>query len=357
MMLKLNAKVLAAGLGAILTLTTSVTCQAASPDIAPTAAWLTEAELANQSVQIEQFWQQQVVQGSLTGAAGVQLHYAYVKPAAAKASIVLISGRTESVLKYQELFYDLSRQGYAVFSMDHRGQGLSGRMLPDPQIGHIEDFQLYVDDLNAFIQKMQPEFVGKPLALAHSMGGAVLSYYLAQHPDVFQAAVLASPMHQANAKLVFGPADGCYVAAAAGWTCPDCYAGFSAQPYQAGPFAGNPYTHSELRYQRFRQAYQQPKVQLGGPSWQWLSEACDVAADLPKIAEQIKTPVLVLQAGADSIVTASAQHEFCKALGSSCHQSAVTVIPGAAHELLIEADQYRLPALNAMQAFFARYLR
>jgi len=324
---------------------------------ATAVAWLAEAELASQSQQIEQFWQQQVVQGSFKGAGGVPLHFAYVKPAAAKAAIVLIAGRTESVVKYQELFYDLSRQGYAVFAYDHRGQGLSGRMLADPQIGHVEDFQLYVDDLQTFMQKMQPEFSAKPLALAHSMGGAILSYYLAQYPDSFQAAVMASPMHQANAQLVFGPSDGCYLASALGWTCPDCYAGFSAQPYQAGAFSDNPYTHSELRYQRFRAAYQQyPKVQLGGPSWHWLAEACHVAAELPQIAGQIKTPVLILQAGADAIVTAAAQQQFCQVLGPQCEGGSVKVIAGAAHELLIEADAYRLPALTAIQQFFSRYI-
>lgn len=325
----------------------------------PAAAvgWLTEAELTSQSQQIEQFWQQQVVQGSFNGAAGVPLHYAYVKPAAAKATVVLISGRTESVIKYQELFYDLSRQGYAVFAYDHRGQGLSGRMLANSQMGHVEDFQLYVDDLHLFIQKMQPEFITKPLALAHSMGGAILSYYLAQYPDSFQAAVMASPMHQANTQLLFGPSDGCYLASALGWTCPDCYAGFAAQPYQAGAFEDNPYTHSELRYQRFRAAYQQyPTAQLGGPSWQWLAQACDVAAELPQIASQINTPVLILQAGADTIVTAKAQQQFCQSLGSQCDGGAVKVIDGAAHELLIEADVYRLPALTAIQQFFDRYI-
>lgn len=326
---------------------------------APASAvgWLTEAELATQGQQIEQFWQQQVVQGSFSGAGGVPLHFAYVKPAAAKATVVLISGRTESVIKYQELFYDLSRQGYAVFAYDHRGQGLSGRMLADPQVGHVEDFQLYVDDLQLFIQKMQPEFVGQPLALAHSMGGAILSYYLAQYPQTFQAAVMASPMHQANTQLVFGPSDGCYLAAALSWTCPDCYAGFAAQPYQAGPFQDNPYTHSELRYQRFRAAYQQyPKAQLGGPSWQWLAQACDVVSELSQIAGQIKTPVLILQAGADTIVTAAAQQQFCLSLGPQCEGGAVKVIAGAAHELLIEADAHRLPALTAIDQFFSRYL-
>lgn len=327
-------------------------------DTNPSATWLTETALVEKSATIAQFWQTEVKQQQLVTPDGVTLQLAYAKPAAAKASIVLISGRTESILKYQEMFYDLTQQGYAVFSYDHRGQGLSSRKLSDPQIGHINDFQQYVDDLHLVMQQWQEQFVGQPVALSHSMGGAVLSYYLAQHPNSFKAAAMVAPMHQANATLVFGPSDGCYVASAVSWACPECYAGFSSQPYRATPFENNPYTSSNIRYQRFRDAYQQhPQIQLGGPSWQWLQQACDVAEALPAVAKNIRTPVLIMQAGADSIVTAAAQQQFCQQLGSACEGGRVEVIEGAQHELLIEADQYRLPTLSAIDAFYHKHLQ
>lgn len=95
---------------------------------------LTETELAAQQVQIDLFWQKQVSQGIFKGVGNVPLHYAYAIPANAKATIVILNGRTESVLKYQEMYFELTRQGYAVFSYDHRGQGLSGRLNEDPQL-------------------------------------------------------------------------------------------------------------------------------------------------------------------------------------------------------------------------------
>ncbi len=318
---------------------------------------LTEANLNTQQVQIDLFWQRQVSQGSFAGVGGVMLHYAFVAPVHAKATVVILNGRTESVLKYQEMFYELARQGYAVFSYDHRGQGLSDRLLTDSQIGHVENFQHYVQDVALFMAQFSNQMPGPKLLMAHSMGGAIASAYLAKAPTQFIAAAMSAPMHAPNTEVIFSAKDGCYLAAALGWSCRDCYAGFVSAPYAAGSFVGNIYTQSEIRYRRFREQYQQqPKIQLGGPSWQWVAQACAIADEMPFIATQIKTPVLILQAGDDSAVTAQAQNEFCQQLGNYCEGGHVLHVAGARHEFFIEADQYRLPALTAVLDFYQQKL-
>lgn len=318
---------------------------------------LTETALDAQQVQIELFWQKQVTQGSFIGIGQVPLHFAYTIPADAKASIVIFNGRTESVLKYQEMYFELARQGYAVFSYDHRGQGLSGRLTEDPQLGHVEDFQHYVQDAGLFMAKFSDQMPGPKLLMAHSMGGAIASAYLAKAPKQFIGAAMSAPMHAANAEVLFGAKDGCYLAAAVRWSCSDCYAGFVSQPYKPGSFAGNIYTQSEIRYRRFREQYQQqPKIQLGAPSWQWLSQACAIADEMPAIAANIQTPILILQAGDDSAVTPQAQNEFCQAIGSYCVGGQVMRFEGARHEFFIETDQYRLPALTAVLDFYQQQL-
>ena len=71
--------------------------------------------------------------------------------------IVVCPGRIESYIKYAELAYDLFHLGFDVLIIDHRGQGLSGRMLPDTHRGHVDNFSDYVDDLAAFWQQeVQP---------------------------------------------------------------------------------------------------------------------------------------------------------------------------------------------------------
>lgn len=320
-------------------------------------ALLSEAQLGQNAKLLRQFWQQQVITGNVKSLDGKSLFYAYHQPEHAKATIVIVTGRTEAIAKYQELFYEFGRLGYAVLGYDHRGQGQSARLLADRQIGHIERFDDYVEDLHFMLSKFSALFPDKKVLLAHSMGGAVASAYLAKYPEVFKAAALSAPMHAPNTELMFGAKDGCYLQQALGWTCPDCYAGFVASPYQESVFAGNIYSHSAVRYQRFRTLFrEQPELQLGGPSWQWLGQACDIAEQMPDIAAQIKVPVKIVQAGADSAVRPEAQDLFCKNLGSYCADGAVLRIENARHEILFEADQYRTPALTDILRFYQQQL-
>lgn len=333
---------------------------AAAPAAANTEnpyALQSEAVLGQNSMLLQAFWQQQVTTGDLMTPDGISLYYAYHKPEHAKATIVIVTGRTEAIAKYQELFYEFGRLGYAVLGYDHRGQGQSARLLKDAQIGHVERFDDYVEDLHLIQTRFSTLLPADKVLLAHSMGGAVASAYLAKYPDVFKAAALSAPMHAPNTELLFGAKDGCYLQQVLGWTCPDCYAGFADSPYQDSAFADNIYSHSQVRYQRFRSLFrEQPQLQLGGPSWQWLEQACDIAAQMPDIAAQIKVPVKIVQAGADSAVTPEAQQLFCQNLGSYCAGNAVLRIEGARHEILFEADQYRLPALTDILRFYQQQL-
>ncbi|WP_208931297.1 alpha/beta fold hydrolase [Rheinheimera sp. F8] len=304
--------------------------------------------------EISTFWQEQVKTGTMKTPDGVQLAYAYVVPSQSKYALLLIQGRTEAYQKYHELYYDLATQGIAVFSLDHRGQGLSARELEDPHKGHITDFRLYSQDQNQFITEVVNAQTDLPLnLLAHSMGGAVAVQLLTQQPTLFQRAVLTSPMIAPNTTVAFSEQDGCYLAAAFDWTCADCYAGFVAQPYPANQdFADNILTSSTTRYQLFRDLYkQQPQLQLGGPTWSWLSQACDVADQMPVLARQIKTPVLMLQSGSELAVSNTAQQQFCQELGPLCAEGKVQAFAGAKHELLFESDSYRDLALQKILAF------
>ncbi|WP_438876507.1 alpha/beta fold hydrolase, partial [Bacillus cereus group sp. Bce039] len=67
--------------------------------------------------------------------------------------IIIVNGRIESACKYQELFYDLFHQGYDIYSFDHRGQGLSERLIADPQMGYVEQFDDYVRDMDELITR------------------------------------------------------------------------------------------------------------------------------------------------------------------------------------------------------------
>ncbi|NNG03550.1 MAG: alpha/beta hydrolase, partial [Inquilinus sp.] len=116
-------------------------------------------------------------------------------PDAPRAAMLILHGRTEFNEKYGEAAEDLSRQGFAVWTFDWRGQGLSSRLLPDRQRGHVETYDMLVDDLRAVIAAVKAEIGALKLAvLAHSMGGHVAVRYLQTGAAAVAGAVLSAPM-------------------------------------------------------------------------------------------------------------------------------------------------------------------
>ena len=97
------------------------------------------------------------------------------------------------------------------------------------------------------------------------------------------------------------------------------------------------------------------QVALGGPTRGWARAACQASDALIQGAGRIDARLLVLQAGEDTAVTAEGQEAFCARLQPAVRpQPCPLRIEGARHELLVEADRYRLPAMTAILDFFAQ---
>ncbi|PTT48046.1 alpha/beta fold hydrolase [Aeromonas sp. HMWF016] len=303
------------------------------------------------------FWRQHAIEGEFKGKDGVAIRYAALRQEKVDRAILIVNGRVESYLKYQELAWDLWRQGYSLYLIDHRGQGMSGRMLSDHDKGYVDQFDDYVVDLKQFHdQIIMADKPAKLFLLAHSMGGAISARYLERWPDDIRAAVLSSPMMGINLGglpkwLAKGLAT--TIGTVGGWFGEPPY-GPGQGPYQDHGFADNELTHSHSRYQAFRQMYEQhPQIKLGGATAHWIYQGITGADAAIADAGAIKTPLLLLQAGNDSVVDNAAQDAFCTK--ASCEGGKPLRIEGAWHELFIESDDKRQPALTAMLDFFARY--
>jgi lysophospholipase len=307
--------------------------------------------------QVQPFWQT-VTPQQLKLSDGTDLHYILIRPEQVKATVVVVNGRTESYLKYQELAYQLTEQGYQVLMFDHRGQGLSARLTDNPHKGHIEDFQQYIDDMHQLISQVAQTEQQLPLyLLGHSMGGAISTLYLQQYPELFQKAALSAPMHGINGKLAYDEWDACRLASTVTLFSTEGYAGFVDKAYAAAPFEGNELTGSKERYQWMQRLYQDyPQIQLGGATWGWLEQACAVLPQMQQQADKINIPLLVMQAELDTIVSAAAQQEFCTVLAENPNSGCVgglQLIKGAKHELLFEQDDIRKQVLDKVLTHFA----
>ena len=315
------------------------------------------------------YWERYGKREGFTGKDDVDIQYMTFLREDEKAAVVIVNGRTESFIKYRELVYDIGKQGYSVYAYDHRGQGFSGRMTSNPHMGHVDSFEDYVEDLKTFVSTVvEKQNHDKLFLLSHSMGAAVASIHIARHQADFDAAVLSSPMHTPSsgklpssvgcAGVTFTRSLRDFFISLLGWE-PRYLLGTG--DYKRPAFQGSKLTHSEVRHEKYRDIYDEhPTIQIGGPTTHWASNACKGGELARESAADILIPVLVLQAGDDIAVNTDGQDEFCEnineGLRNECAGGKPHVLEGAYHELFMEADIYRIPALTLTLDFLEEQL-
>ena len=299
------------------------------------------------SREIEDFYERGT-EGTFEGEAGVPIYFKIFRQQGTGPAIMISSGRTEAAIKYKELIFDLFNNGYSVYIHDHRGQGLSGRMTEDPDMGYIDSFRFYVNDMKSFYEGfVRPAGHSRVYLMAHSMGGAIGMTYLEQYPEDFDAAVFSSPMLGLDPPI-------CTLAALLNGKKPRYAPGKSGyDPEAEAIFEGNTLTGSEIRFRRAYEAYSRvPEARLGGPSIQWVHRSCKQFGDLFDHIDQLETPFILFSAENEQIVDPKAHSKFisrAQELGKRCE---LHPIGDAQHELFIEKDPQRTEVLNASLQFF-----
>lgn len=289
---------------------------------------------------------------------GVRLRAAYWPAEQPEGTVLVVQGRSEFIEKYREVIAELGGRNFAILAFDWRGQGGSDRQLGNPGKGHIEDFEDYLVDLETIVAEMAARALPQPWSiLAHSMGGAVVLLALDRGNAPFERAILSAPMVGLN-----------------GWSgsvsarlIARCFAsiGFAQAFVPTGratplpldtPFADNPLTSDEGRYATMGGWMQAaPHLGIGDPTIGWVDAAFNAMQHFqePDFANQNRTPVLMMLAGADSIVSSKAAARLAHAMRGA---ESIT-LPGIRHEVLMERDQSRALFWQAFDAFVARAKR
>ena len=304
----------------------------------------TEQNLLTQQPEISTFFKHSVYKDQLTTDNG-KLHYAYVVPEQAKAAVVICSGRIEGLDKYQELIWELQQNNYAVFIIDHQGQGRSYRALANRHKGYVNKFSDYADDFALFDQQIVcKHFQGKKIILGHSMGGAIAFDFLTRFEHNYSGVFLSAPMFDIHTKGIPKP-----LARFVAWLAcklggKQCYA-FGQKNYLAEEFSINSLTNSEYRYKLFREIYRSDSVlQLGGVTYGWLHT---VFQFIDKLDQQLAIPLFIASAENDTVVDNQAQVELVHRQNNAVLQA----FAGAKHELLFEQDSIRQAVLSRFYQF------
>ena len=272
---------------------------------------------------------------------GETVYYEHYSADDPKGVVVISHGFTESVAKFAEPIYYLLQAGYEVWGLDHRGHGRSCRLNDNPYVVHVQRFEDYVEDLRHLTESRVKPTAGKlPIYLyCHSMGGCVGAWTIEQYPDLFQKAVLSSPM----LGLSFGkiPLPVAYAFATLkglgekGKEPLSPVEAFPEETYEASA------SNSEARFLWYREKRRlDSRLQTCAGSTRWGREAIRACRHVtnPKEIARIRIPVLLFQAEKDAYVENGAQDAFA-ARASSCR---LVKRPGMRHELYFsEGEQLR----------------
>lgn len=269
-----------------------------------------------------------------------------------RARALFLTGRAEYYWKYEHFFKLLNENGISIYAMDHRGQGASERMLEDQQKGHVESFDFFVDDADFFFKtivlKDKPEQM-PVFSLSHSMGGAVSLLLGGRNTDLFQKMVFCSPMWGIN----FGKIPPCLILQISKLMCrlgkDEKYAIGKGDFNFDAPFDNNHLTHSPENFEKQKNFLKEnPDFVLGGPTNRWVYESLKAIDTLETVSTTLNAPVLLIQAGLDSVVDNKIQNRIINRI----RDSKKIVVENSWHELLYEEKTIYSQAVNQILHFF-----
>jgi lysophospholipase len=285
----------------------------------------------------------------VTTSDGIPLRVARWRPTTrrVRGTVCILQGRAE----FFETITELRRRGFAVVAFDWRGQGRSGRQVPNPRKGYVKDFSHFGRDLEAIRREILEPLMPKPhFGLAHSMGGAIALLGAREGWLPFERLVAACPMidlcvinvthlRRTTARLMRWLGFGKSFVPGGGET-----------PIATKPFEGNRLTSDAKRYARNAAlATAMGEGAIGDPTIGWTDAAFRLMNRFrdPRFPLDIRVPTLIVAGGADPVCATPAIERFAARLKAG-H---AIVIPGARHEILMERDVIRAEFWAAFDAF------
>lgn len=271
-----------------------------------------------------------------------------------RGALLFLPGRADFHEKYGETLDGWHAEGWRVTALDWRWQAGSGRYYADSNIGGVDDFSTWINDLAHFWADWTATVPRPHVLVGHSMGGHLALRAVAEQRVTPDALVLSAPM------LGFVTPIPPALQSAFGWLM--CHIGDPARPaWKDGERPGDnaqtrgaSLTHDPDRYADelwWRQ--HRPELDLGPASWDWVNKASESIKVLfrPGLLESVQVPVLLLAARFDLLVSVGA---IRRAAARLPHGELVEFGAEAAHELLREADPVRDRVLAHIDEFLGR---
>jgi lysophospholipase len=254
-----------------------------------------------------------------------------------RGSVIVAPGRTEFIEKYFEVIRELQERGFVVFCIDWRGQGLSGRETANPLKGHFASFDDPVNDIATALRLLGQNLPRPHIAIAHSMGGAIILRALQTRRIEVEAAVFTAPMwgianlgEMAKSYVRFMNSVG-----AGGQFAPGV-----EHKWRRENFKRNPVTNDRERHARCQGLIaEEPRLASAGPTFGWVAAAADAIEGFqaPNALAHLRIPILVFTAEQELLVDNKSHDAVTALLPNATHIK----VAGAKHEILMERDEVR----------------
>jgi lysophospholipase len=268
-----------------------------------------------------------------------------------RGTAIVFPGRSEYVEKYGRVVGRLVARGLAAVVIDWRGQGLSQRHPTTPQLGHVEDFRRYQDDVAALLAA--PEVAALPgprVLVAHSMGGCIGLRTLLEGAH-FAAAVFSAPMWRlqmraATRELTAKMAHLANVLGLGLRLTP----GANPRPTALSvAFEGNALTSDPEHFAwAGRQITLHPDLALGGPNVHWTRAAFEEMARL-HLAPLPRLPVLTFLGSDETVVSPG----VIRAQTARMAAGRLVTLEGARHEVFMERPRIQERIWDEIDGFLA----
>lgn len=280
---------------------------------------------------------------------------ALARHASPVANLVIGPGMRECTQIYFETIKDFSDRGYNVYVLNWMGQGGSDSILPGRfhRLTDVFGFDRDARNLIQYAETQVPANVPR-VYLGHSTGGLIGLLAVARAPETFAAAALLTPFLgyfdkrarflEATLKLLPLPRKALehYIPGGKDWMKRSDPAS-AAQPHD--------YSSDPIRMKlRDEWTSANPELRVGNLTLGGFREACRAIAALEKkgAAEKIATPVMLVSAGRERVVSTAAIFNMATRLPNAIH----THIPEAKHETCMETDEIRNIVINNTDGFF-----
>jgi lysophospholipase len=258
-------------------------------------------------------------------------------------AVVFLPGMGEPAIKYYDITTDLEIDA-TYYLWDHIGQGISFHFVPlERQKVYVDTFDTYTKTLTHFLESIRSKHK-TIIVIAHSMGGHIALKVSHEKPLLIDKLVLSAPLIEINKTWV--PIH--FIAWLANIFPGEYYPPFYFL-FKKNSERGNYTTTSKEKvaiYKQTKLVY--PEIVRSGATLSWIRASLESIDQLKKMSwNDYKTPLLLIQAEEDFLVSNPAQNEICKRI-PTCSMKHVLK---SRHELLFENKEPRDAAVTYIKDF------